>query len=397
MTIDGKQNKSIYYLFIIIIYFLLFQNFIQNYIGIFRYFDEILAIFSIPIIVFYFLSKKEKTIKKYDLFITVFLMIIGIIGVYSSLKYKYQPIKIVLSDRLLFYKFFLIYYLFNIFNKNGFLDRRNDDIVKHIKFIIVFFFIFTILNYIFKLFPSNYRYGIMVNRLFFEQPTNLVATSVFLLTALIYFEKKIDLKYIIIIGIVIASTLRMKAFIFLLVFSIITIYVEKFNKKVNFSKILIIALICLCIAFEQIQYYFLGENDIARTVLLNTSIEIANDYFPLGTGFATFGSHFSATSYSPIYTIYGIQNVHGLTKENSFFISDSFWPMILGQFGFIGFALYFICIILILFKIQKSYSEQNKYAYISKLSVLAYLMISSTSESAFVNPMAILLAIMLAI
>lgn len=155
--------------------------------------------------------------------------------------------------------------------------------------------------------------------------------------------------------------------------------------------------VCFFIAYDQIEYYFFTSDDIARGVLLETSIKIANEHFPVGAGFGTFASYFSATNYSPIYAKYNIQDVHGLTKENPSFISDSFWPMLIGQFGYIGAILYLICIILMLVKIQKKFSIENKYKYIAKISILAYLMISSTSESAFVNPMAISLALILGI
>lgn len=394
---NERQEKRIYYIFIVIVYILIFQNLLQNYIGFLRYFDEILAVCAVPFITCAFLKRNPKIVKTKDLIIFLMLIIIGIVGIYSNIKYKYQPINIVLSDMIVFYKFFLVYYLFRIFNKNKIIDKYSKKILRHIKRIIIFFFVLTIANYIFHLFPSDYRYGIMVNRLFYEQPTNLVATSVFLMGALIYFEKKINIKYILPLIIVLVSTLRMKAFIFVVVFLIIFLYVGIFNKKINFSKIIIIIVLCLILAFDQIQYYFLGADDIARTVLLNTSIEIAGKYFPIGTGFATFGSHFSAISYSPVYTIYNIQNIHGLSRNSSFYISDSFWPMVLGQFGYIGFFAFSSIIFILFLKLQKQFSIKNKYIYIAKLSVLFYLVISSTSESAFVNPMSILLALILGI
>ena len=210
-------------------------------------------------------------------------------------------------------------------------------------------------------------------------------------------KKKIDYKYIGILFFVITNTLRIKTFFFIIVFLIISIYLNKTNKKITFSKIGIIVCICILIAYNQIEYYFFTSDDIARGVLLETSIKIANDHFPFGAGFATFGSYFSAVNYSPIYLKYNIHNIHGLTKENPTFLSDSFWPMLVGQLGYIGTSFYLICIILLLIKIQKNYSFENKYEYIAKISVLAYLMISSTSESAFVNPMAISLALILGI
>lgn len=397
MQVNNKSKNLVYYSFVTIMYILLFQNIIQKYIGIFRYFDEALAMITFPIILFNILKKKTLKIKKYDFYILVSLIIIGFIGIYSSLKYEYQPIYIALLDMILIYKFFLVYYLGSYINNNGSLHNYKNRIIGHLKLITIIFFIFTIINYIFHIFPSSYRYGIMANTIFYGQPTNLVASCVFIIAAMMTFGKNIDYKYIGILLFVIATTLRMKAFVFIIVFLIISIYVNKTNKKITFSKIGIIACICILIAYNQIEYYFFTSDDIARGVLLETSIEIANDHFPFGAGFATFGSYFSAVNYSPIYLKYNIYNIHGLTKDNPAFISDSFWPMLVGQLGYIGASFYLICIILLLIKIQKNYSLENKYEYIAKISVLAYLMISSTSESAFVNPMAISLALILGI
>lgn len=397
MQKSNKYKELLYYIFIVILYSLLFQNVIQRYISIFKYFDEFLAVITIPIVLLSVLKKKTLKIKKYDFFIIILLLFIGLIGLYSSFKYKYQPIYISLLDMILIYKFFLVYYLGNILNNEDKLYIYNKRITKHLKVITIIFLIFTVINYMFKVFPSSYRYGIMANTIFYGQPTSLVSSCIFLISTMIFFEKKIDYKYICILLFIIATTLRMKAFLFIIVFLIITLYVNKTNKKITFSKIGVIMCVCFFIAYDQIEYYFFTSDDIARGVLLETSIKIANDHFPVGAGFGTFASYFSATNYSPIYAKYNIKDVHGLTKENPSFISDSFWPMLIGQFGYIGAILYLICIVLILVKIQKNFSIENKYKYIAKISILAYLMISSTSESAFVNPMAISLALILGI
>ena len=81
--------------------------------------------------------------------------------------------------------------------------------------------------------------------------------------------------------------------------------------------------------------------------------------FPLGTGFGTFASWVSGVYYSPIYTLYGINNVWGLTKEWPGLVSDVFWPMIIAQNGFIGLGLY-IFIIYNLFKIVLQCSKSDK-------------------------------------
>ena len=82
-------------------------------------------------------------------------------------------------------------------------------------------------------------------------------------------------------------------------------------------------------------------------------------------------------------------------EENAIFVSDTFWPMILGQFGYLGLISYIFIIYKIYVDIQKNYSKQNKGVYQAKMICLGYLIISSIAESAFVNPISIAMAIIL--
>ena len=92
--------------------------------------------------------------------------------------------------------------------------------------------------------------------------------------------------------------------------------------------------------------------------------------------------------------MYGISNVYGLSQQMSEYISDSFWSMMLGQFGWIGTLLFCAAILALFIQIQ-ALRKFNRGFYASGLSILAYLLISSVAESAFVNPMAIPLAVYL--
>ena len=118
------------------------------------------------------------------------------------------------------------------------------------------------------------------------------------------------------------------------------------------------------------------------------------DYFPIGTGFGTFGSYMSAKNYSPLYQMYGISNVNGLIKGAAYFVSDSFWPMIAGQTGIVGLIAIIAVLCLMVVKIQKI-KQWNKAMYAGGLMAMAYLLIVSMAESAFVNPVAIPLALVL--
>jgi hypothetical protein len=127
---------------------------------------------------------------------------------------------------------------------------------------------------------------------------------------------------------------------------------------------------------------------------LITSFQIANDYFPFGTGLGTFASYFSTVNYSPIYFLYGLSNVNGLRLNATNFASDSFWPMIIGQSGWIGFIAYVVAVIMLFIAIQKLY-KINLSFYAAALIGLIYVLIASMAEAAFVHPVVIPLAAMI--
>lgn len=80
----------------------------------------------------------------------------------------------------------------------------------------------------------------------------------------------------------------------------------------------------------------------ARLALYRGSAEIARDFFPLGGGLGRFGSGISRTEYSPLYERYGLDEVVGLGPDGPNFITDAFWPHILGETGVIGLAAYLV-------------------------------------------------------
>lgn len=387
-------------LFIVIVYILVFQDFIQNYISVFQYADELLALFVFPIVIIRIKKTRDFKIKKNHLILIVLLAIITAIGIYSNITFKYQEIKFVLSDLLVFLKFFMAYFLSNMLFDEEFIKSNIRLIRKNIKFIIYFLFVCTMLNYAFKIWPgADIRYGIPSNKLFYGHPTTLAGACIFLLALLELTgkNKKIEFIPLICVSMVLVSTFRLKALAAVLLDIIIIIYLHKTGKKITTAKVIALGIIAIILTFDQIVFYFVEVDSSARKQLLVKSFQIMKDFFPIGTGFATFGSYFSAVSYSPVYYNYGLNNSYGLTPASPVFVSDCFWPMIFGQFGVIGAICYAYCVILIFKNIQAGFSKDNIETYSSKLICLIYLLISSTSESAFVHPISIPLALILGI
>jgi len=88
------------------------------------------------------------------------------------------------------------------------------------------------------------------------------------------------------------------------------------------------------------EYGSLDPYETARSSLYYASLLIARDHFPLGTGFASFGSHASRLFGSQVYWEYGLSYVLGLHSSEPRFLTDTFWPMVLGQGGVISLVSY---------------------------------------------------------
>ena len=74
-------------------------------------------------------------------------------------------------------------------------------------------------------------------------------------------------------------------------------------------------------------------------MLYVTGGQILLDYFPFGSGLASFASNASAVNYSTLYYDYGLDKVWGLSPSKTDFICDAYYPS-LCQFGVVGVCLF---------------------------------------------------------
>lgn len=235
---------------------------------------------------------------------------------------------------------------------------------------------------------------------FYSHAFVFAACCVLLLTILLLVKPAIKnaifYKYSIWLSILTVTTLRSRALGCIMVFWLIIYYIYIRKKTFSIWMFLLFIPAMIAIGWNQIYYYFFSDIQFnsARYQLFVKSFQVAMDSFPFGAGFATFGSYFSSIYYSPLYYRYGISMVHGLQEGNAWFVNDSFWPMILGQFGFIGFASMIIVVYLLYKEIQMC-RKINLFSYSSCLFIFFYLMIESTSSSAFVHPLSIPFALII--
>ena len=131
----------------------------------------------------------------------------------------------------------------------------------------------------------------------------------------------------------------------------------------------------------------------ARPALYMKGINIAQDMFPVGSGFASFASSLSGEYYSGVYARYGISAIIGLTKESFAYMADAFPPYIYGQFGFLGLALY----ILMIYRTIKYHMRLSvNYNALAAILVLwLYMIFASTAETVFTNATSVQFAMMI--
>ncbi len=95
--------------------------------------------------------------------------------------------------------------------------------------------------------------------------------------------------------------------------------------------------------------YFADEESgagIARIVLYVEAVEMAKDFFPLGTGQGTFGSIPVNIIYSDVYYDYELSDIWGLSLDHEVnFRMDTHWASLLGEAGVLGLILYVLLFI----------------------------------------------------
>lgn len=384
------------WLLLLAFYLLTFQSPLGELHYIFSYTDELFALLGIGVVACRVLGTGKLRIKKIDLAMTALLVAFLAVGLLGNVIYQYQPMNAVLIDTFTNVKFFLSivsgYVLFAYCEP----DPEKSMIICHARLITLALFACLCVDLAFHVFPSEgTRYGMREVRLFFFHESYLAATVAFLLTVLLAFYEKKSLLYIGMALALLICTMKGKAFAAAITFILILYLVVYRRKKIGPLHVILMVLAGLVVAGDQISYYFIeNAGESARMALTSTSFQIVQDYFPIGTGFGTYASSAAVEHYSPVYYKYGLNMVWGLSENFSIFASDTFWPIILGQTGFLGTAC-FVGLLALLFVRLKRVRPYNIRAYAAALFAFAYIMICSTAEPAFHNSVSVPLAMMM--
>ncbi|MBS4957090.1 MAG: hypothetical protein KHZ99_08565 [Clostridium sp.] len=381
---------------------LLFQNVLEQYINILKYFDEglfVLLFISAIYKVFRYrrdLIENNENLVQNNLIILFCMIILFVVGIAANIIYKYQVVPAIVADILLVFKGFISYVSITIIFNNISLEKYSKTINNTLRVISVLSFIMILTNYFFNIFPTkDIRFGLPSQRLLFTEPTYLATFAISVMILLTFFIKnyKKNIYFSILMSIVVCSTFRSKAIMFIAIYLLLYILIIIKDFRLNTKSIVGVGIVAAVAGGNQILRY-LSNIDWARPRLMVKSFEVAMDHFPIGSGFATFATWNSGVYYSPLYYKYDLSNTWGLQPDFYMFVGDTYWPAILGQFGFIGL----ISIVVILIMIYKNICiNKDKYKYFQQLSILLYLLVLSTGETSFMSPVATLLCVIMAI
>ncbi len=379
-----------------------FYDAFNNIIG---FYDELIAFFSISVIIIVSLFNQRIKLFKSEIYISVLLLFIAIIGIlsnYHSYKLGHFTNKIaIIGDFINFFKAFVAYFGIRVLSNNIDSERVLNTLLKYSKIAFYILVIFLVLDIIFKIYPQYTRYGIKSFQLFFTHTSRFSFAFSFIFLVLFlknYKSKKWFLLFILSFGL---FSLRVKFFAFYFIAIIIMFFGKKLMKIPRKTLLIVFGFFMLLIAFifkDQLMMYFSIDSGWSRSVILVNSIKIGNDFFPFGTGFGTYSSYFSGKYYSWVYEFYGIDHVYGISKIYWGFITDQFWPMVLGQFGYFGLATFMVVIYkyIMLFVINLKQSidlKQKQFMYVSLMGILL-LLIDSSSDAIFTQNRAVVMFIL---
>lgn len=358
------------------------------YSEVFKYTDELLIIvISLVFLIKVCIVDKKICMLKEEKNIIISYLFLFFIGIIGNLISNYQSSQMAIAlDFFSCLKFFWIYVcVINIF-KNIFENKENSKLFFSFfpKIVIILACIIEILLII------KYR-GNLKNILSFSFGGHpyFAAAVISCCISVLCMNVKDNLIYIILGSFVDILTFRAKAYGFLLMMFFAILFLKK---KIHFSKIVFLLPLLIILTRKKIIEYFFTEG-ASRGVLLRMSLKISKAFFPIGSGFATFGTIASGQYYSKVYYIYRLNRFWGYSPKAYSFITDGGWAGIIGEFGIIGIILFIYMIYNIIISIKKRVNlDNNLFPYIG---ILGYLFISSTNENAFFSNYSIIYSVML--
>jgi hypothetical protein len=242
------------------------------------------------------------------------------------------------------------------------------------------------------------RLGLVSAQSFFDGPGPYswfcAATFAIAYAAYLAFAKKFYLYAACISGVFTFAAWRRKSILGVVAMLMLAAFLNGRVTSRNRLRAVVIASLVAVLAVTVLAPYIVGLWDVtvteysgdpdntARYALHHAALAIALDHVPFGTGLASFGSHASRVYYSDVYYRYGLSKVWGLSPDFPEFITDTFWPMIIGEGGIAGLLTYLFFFGILGTRFWRT-ARQTELARTQRFLVLAafFLLVGSIAES----------------
>ncbi|GAL24252.1 oligosaccharide repeat unit polymerase Wzy [Vibrio variabilis] len=327
-----------------------------------------------------------------------FYFMVSLISVISSLLFSHNLVGS-------FYQYFLTFQGFILLLALSQVKLSQVEIYRYIDFILLVGLISSFIGVIEWLYPNLVkeflhggikheeavvRGGALSLQSIFGHPGQfswymILCLSIVIAKFFIYREKS-NLLYAVVFCIMVFLTYRKKSIIAMVI--IVTLAVMICNRK-GANKVFLVCLVSTMIMFlvfifeEQMSFllnqtltnynFFSDSYSGPRVALSQVSISIANDFFPFGSGLGTFGSWMSRVNYSPLYHEYGLSSFWGLSPDDSRFATDTYWPMIIAELGYIGTVLILLLTLKLLGRLYFQARRNDGRDYVSLVAFLSLL------------------------
>lgn len=356
---------------------LLFQPIIEIILPPFSYYDEILAVSSLLSLFFSMAMRKSRFTRemKIALCLLFAIVVIGLFG--NFLSGIVSDTFFILVDILACSKFFIIYFALKsiLGNTSYFVSYM----ARESKVLLVLMLACLVINQFVDIgMTYEMRYGLKAFQFVFIHPAHMVTLSLACM-AFIYSDASNGWKkYIGIALILMAMSLRSRWVALALVIVLIIIFVRKGSTRAPFVVIGVGSVSAFLVGQAQMSVYYGSASESARGHLMTTALSVFQNFFPLGAGFASFGSGVTKTIYSPLYYQYGLQNVYGLAPNNPSYLTDTFWPVVLAQFGFLGLIIWLLLLIMLVVDFYRLGIASGM--LVLSLTMIAAILISTTAS-----------------
>ena len=368
------------YFFILFAFTLIFGVVLYDIIG-FDFTDEICALFLFILFISYIFNTDNWRINKALLVtISIFIFYLG-----YSLYIKSNTTAGILTDFFIQIKPYLAF--FCVYSMAPYFNANKKAILKSI--VLIFWFCLLIIG-VCDLFIPSFIYKVMGHWTYFAASVTMTSFCYFYCSK---FTKLDKITFLLMLSVGLLSG-RSKFYGFFSFATLILFFFKNIRDyRLSYRNIIVALILIIAVVFvarDKLVFYFyqaateeVDKNMLARFVLYTNTPQILTDYFPFGSGFATYATHASGLHYSPIYVNYEIDNVWGMTKDNYNFIADTYYPS-LAQFGVVGILLFILFWVYILRKaFMFSKGLNNTHLLTLIVLIVGYFAIECTTDAIF--------------